>query len=97
MQQLSNIGRTDLIPEFFSRFRYRYGPMTDTLETDVLALLQPGGMLTADTIAHNLNAPKWRVARVLNTLRDKGDAFRNRRGEWQISAGKRHPEWQVIR
>ncbi|MCA2207389.1 hypothetical protein [Nocardia rosealba] len=97
MQQLTNIGRTDLIPEFFRRFRHRYGPMTDTLETDVLALLQPGGMLTADTIAHNLNAPKWRVVRVLNTLRDKGDAFRNQRGEWQISAGKRRPERQVIR
>ncbi|WP_181697083.1 hypothetical protein [Nocardia sp. GTS18] len=97
MQQPTSTGRTDLMPEFFRRFRHRYGPMTDTLETDVLALLQPGGMLTADTIAHNLNAPKWRVARVLNALRDKGDAFRNRRGEWQISAGKRRPERQVIR
>ncbi|WP_280482964.1 hypothetical protein [Nocardia farcinica] len=43
--------------------------MTSTLETDVLALLEPGGMLTADTIAHNLNTPRWRVSRVLHTLR----------------------------
>lgn len=73
------------------------GMTTNTLNADVLNVLRPGGMLTADTIAHNLNAPKWRVVRVLNALRDKGDAFRNRRGEWQISAGKRRPERQVIR
>ncbi|NKX86411.1 hypothetical protein [Nocardia coubleae] len=70
---------------------------TSTLEDEVFDVLRPGGMLTADTIAHNLNAPKWRVVRVLNTLRDKGNAFRNRRGEWQLSAGKRRPERQVIR
>ncbi|MFI1235069.1 hypothetical protein [Nocardia salmonicida] len=65
--------------------------MASTLTTEVLALLRPGGMLTADTIALNLNAPKWRVVRVLNTLRDNGDAFQNRRAEWQITAGQRRP------
>ncbi|MFC9659611.1 hypothetical protein ACFVJ5_05185 [Nocardia sp. NPDC127606] len=71
--------------------------MTTTLESDVLALLRPGGLLTADTIAHNLNAPRWRVVRVLHTLRDNGDAFRNRRAEWQIAAGQRRPARQAAR
>ncbi|MFI1239893.1 hypothetical protein [Nocardia salmonicida] len=71
--------------------------MTTSLEADVLAILRPGGLLTADTIAHNLNAPKWRVVRVLHTLRDNGDAFQNRRTEWQITAGQRRPPRQDAR
>ncbi|WP_063005546.1 hypothetical protein [Nocardia salmonicida] len=71
--------------------------MTSTLETDVLALLERGGMLTADTIAHNLNTPRWRVARRLHALRRKGDAFQNRRAQWQISAGQRRPQRQATR
>ena len=71
--------------------------MTTTLESDVLAILRPGGLLTADTIALNLNAPKWRVVRVLHTLRDNGDACQNRRAEWQITAGQRRPARQGAR
>lgn len=71
--------------------------MTNTLETDVLAMLERGGMLTADTIARNLNTPPWRVSRVLDTLRRNGDAFRNRRAQWQISAGQRRPRRQATR
>ncbi|WP_410877448.1 hypothetical protein [Nocardia sp. A7] len=71
--------------------------MTSTLDADVLALLRPGGMLTADTIALNLNAPKWRVVRVLHALRNNGDAFQNRRAEWQIAAGQRRPARQAAR
>lgn len=71
--------------------------MTSTLETDVLALLEPGGMLTADTIAHNLNTPRWRVSRVLHTLRRNGDAFQNRQAQWQISTGQRRPQRQAAR
>ncbi|MFC4375735.1 hypothetical protein ACFO5K_16665 [Nocardia halotolerans] len=71
--------------------------MTTSLEADVLAILRPGGMLTADTIALNLNAPKWRVVRVLHALRDNGDAFQNRRAEWQITAGQRRPARQGVR
>ncbi|MFD6453039.1 hypothetical protein ACFWF3_19860 [Nocardia sp. NPDC060220] len=71
--------------------------MTSTLETDVLALLERGGMLTADTIAHNLNTQRWRVSRVLHTLRHNGYAFHNRRAQWQISAGQRRPHRQATR
>ncbi|KAF0847806.1 hypothetical protein FNL39_103708 [Nocardia caishijiensis] len=91
MQQPTRIGRVDLMPEFFRYFPRRGGPMDDTFETEVLALLRPGGMLTADTIANNLNAPRWRVVRVLQALRDTGRAFGNRRGQWQISPGLRRP------
>ncbi|MEU4317540.1 hypothetical protein [Nocardia fluminea] len=70
--------------------------MTSTLETDVLALLERGGMLTADTIAHNLDTQRWRVSRVLDTLRRNGDAFQNRRAQWQVSAGQRRPQRQAI-
>lgn len=71
--------------------------MTRTLEAEVLALLRPGGMLSADTIALNLNAPRWRVVRILHAMRDNGDAFRNRRAEWQITAGQRRPPRQAAR
>ncbi|WP_410875564.1 hypothetical protein [Nocardia sp. A7] len=71
--------------------------MTTSLAADVLAILRPGGLLTADTIARNLNAPRWRVVRILHALRDNGDAFRNRRAEWQITAGQRRPARQAAR
>jgi DNA-binding IclR family transcriptional regulator len=71
--------------------------MTCTLETAILALLEPGGLLTADTIAHNLDAPRWRVSRVLHRLRRNGDAFQNRRAQWQISAEQRRPQRQATR
>ncbi|MFD6393157.1 helix-turn-helix domain-containing protein [Nocardia sp. NPDC060259] len=71
--------------------------MTNTLEAEVLALLRLGGMLTAETIARNLDVPRWRVARVLHTLRTTGDAFRNRQQEWQITPGQRHPQRQAAR
>ena len=71
--------------------------MTTTLEADVIAILRPGGMPTADTIAHNLNAPRWRVVRVLHALRGNGDAFRNRRAQWQITAGQRRPAREAAR
>ncbi|MFD3426845.1 helix-turn-helix domain-containing protein [Nocardia fluminea] len=69
--------------------------MTSTLEADVLAVLTPGGKLTADTIARNLNVPPWRVVRALHSLRRNGDAFRNRRAEWQITVGQRRPARQA--
>ncbi|MGW6697532.1 hypothetical protein [Nocardia sp. NPDC055049] len=71
--------------------------MTTTLETDVLDLLRPGGQLTVDTIAHNLTVAPWRAARALEALRHKGDVFRNRRAEWQVSVGKRRPTRQASR
>ncbi|MFE9784985.1 hypothetical protein ACFYO7_06340 [Nocardia salmonicida] len=71
--------------------------MTSTLEADVLAVLTPGGKLTTDTIARNLNMPPWRVARALHSLSRNGDAFRNRRAEWQITAGQRRPARQAAR
>lgn len=63
--------------------------MTNTLEADVLALLAPGGVLTADTIARNLGVPKHRVVRALHTLRDNGHTFQNQRAAWQVLAGQR--------
>lgn len=39
------------------------------VEQQVLDVLAPGGLLTADTIARNLNMSPWRVARALNSLR----------------------------
>ncbi|MFD4440067.1 helix-turn-helix domain-containing protein [Nocardia sp. NPDC058519] len=71
--------------------------MTSTIEADVLAILAVGGQLTADTIARNLNVPPWRVVRALNSLRRNGDTFRNRRAEWQITAGQSHTERQAAR
>ncbi|WP_410875719.1 hypothetical protein [Nocardia sp. A7] len=71
--------------------------MTSTIEARVLAVLRPGGLLTADTIAHNLNVPLWRVVRALDSLCRNGDAFKNRRAEWQIPAGQRHPDRQAAR
>ncbi|WP_278262215.1 hypothetical protein [Nocardia sp. AG03] len=71
--------------------------MTNALEAEILALLRPGGILTADTIARNLNAPKWRVVRVLHALRETGDAFQNRHEAWQISASQRRPQRQATR
>ncbi|APE36436.1 hypothetical protein BOX37_23690 [Nocardia mangyaensis] len=71
--------------------------MTSILEADVLAVLTPGGKLTTDTIARNLNAPKWRVVRALHSLRRNGDAFRNQQAEWQITAGQRRPPRQAAR
>lgn len=71
--------------------------MTTTLETDVFALLAPGGLITADTIAHNLAVPRWKVRRALEELRRRGDAFQNRRAEWQVSAGQRRPMRQARR
>ncbi|MGY0499498.1 hypothetical protein ACWZHB_13530 [Nocardia sp. FBN12] len=71
--------------------------MTSTLETNVLALLERGGMLTADTITYNLNSSRWRVSRVLHALHRNGDAFQNRRAQWQISAGQRRPRRQSTR
>ncbi|WP_327109666.1 helix-turn-helix domain-containing protein [Nocardia sp. NBC_01730] len=71
--------------------------MTTTLEADVFALLRPGGLLTADTIALNLNAPRWRVVRVLHALRDNGDAFQNRQAKWQITVGQHRPQRQAAR
>ena len=71
--------------------------MTTTLEADVLALLTPGGQLTANTIARNLNVPHWRVARALHSLRRNGDAFRNQQAEWQVTAGQPRSERQGAR
>ncbi|MFD4351427.1 hypothetical protein ACFWPX_02650 [Nocardia sp. NPDC058518] len=71
--------------------------MTTTLDTDVLAILKPGGLLTADTIARNLDVPPWRVVRALHVLRRNGDAFQNRQAEWQITAGQHRPERQSAR
>lgn len=71
--------------------------MTNSLETDILALLEPGGMLTADTIARNLNTPKWRVVRALHTLRDNRTAFQNTQAQWQIAASKSRPLRQATR
>ncbi|MFF5033123.1 helix-turn-helix domain-containing protein [Nocardia salmonicida] len=67
------------------------------VEQQVLAVLVPGGLLTADTIARNLNVPPRRVARALNSLRRNGDAFRNRHSEWQITAGQGRTERRVAR
>lgn len=63
-----------------------------TIEADVLAILRPGGLLTADTIAYNLELAPWRVRRALDTLRRSGDAFQNRRAAWQISTRQRCPD-----
>ncbi|MFD3426373.1 hypothetical protein [Nocardia fluminea] len=71
--------------------------MTTSLDADVLAILRPGGLLTADTIARNLNAPPWRVVRALHVLRRNGDAFENRRAEWQSTAEQRRPGRQSAR
>ncbi|WKG12852.1 hypothetical protein QX204_15800 [Nocardia sp. PE-7] len=71
--------------------------MTTTLDAEVLAILRPGGLLTADTIARNLNVSPWRVVRALHALRRNGDAFQNRQAEWQIAAGQRRPERQSAR
>ncbi|WP_410875138.1 helix-turn-helix domain-containing protein [Nocardia sp. A7] len=58
--------------------------LTD-VEQRVLDVLVPGGLLTADTIARNLNMSRWRVARALNSLRRNGDAFRNRHAQWRVT------------
>ncbi len=80
-------GRADIVGD----------PTTSTLQADVLAILAVGGQLTADTIARNLNAPRRRVVRALNSLRRNGAAFRNRHAAWQITAGQRHTDRQAAR
>ncbi|MFG2442654.1 hypothetical protein ACGFQG_07260 [Nocardia fluminea] len=71
--------------------------MKTSLGADILAILGPGGLLTADTIARNLNVPPWRVVRALHVLRRNGEVFENRRAEWQSAAGQRRPERQSAR
>ncbi|MFI5501097.1 hypothetical protein ACIA5E_18720 [Nocardia asteroides] len=71
--------------------------MTTTLETDVFVLLQPGGPLTVERIAHDLRVPPWTVARALDALRHNGDVFRNRRAQWQVAADERRPARQASR
>ncbi|MFI1234592.1 hypothetical protein [Nocardia salmonicida] len=67
--------------------------LTD-VEQRVLDVLAPGGLLTADTIARNLNMSPWRVARALNSLRRNGDAFRNRHAQWRATVGQCRSERQ---
>ncbi|MFC9964357.1 hypothetical protein [Nocardia ignorata] len=71
--------------------------MATTLEDDVFTLLKPGRPLTIETIAHDLRVPPWIVARALDALRHRGDVFRNRCAQWQVSAGKRRPARQTSR
>ncbi|GEM29740.1 hypothetical protein NN3_07470 [Nocardia neocaledoniensis NBRC 108232] len=71
--------------------------MTNTLEFEILAVLRPGGMLTADTIARNLSVPKWRVMRALRALREDGAAFCNRCDQWQVSVEQHRPQRQADR
>ncbi|MFE5476228.1 hypothetical protein ACFQ9R_11020 [Nocardia sp. NPDC056541] len=67
------------------------------VEQQVLDVLAPGGLLTADTIARNLNMSPWRVARALNSLRRNGDAFRNQHAQWRVTVGQPLPERQSSR
>lgn len=53
------------------------------LETEVLAALRPGGMLTLDTIAANIHRPKWLVRRAAGSLRRQALVWENKAGQWQ--------------
>ncbi|MEU4811833.1 hypothetical protein AB0H20_21730 [Nocardia fluminea] len=67
------------------------------VEQRVLDILAPGGLLTADTIARNLEISPWRVTRVLNSLRRNGNAFRNRHAQWRVTVGQCPLEGQSSR
>lgn len=68
-----------------------------TIETTVLAVLRPGGLLTADQIARSANTPKWRTQRALQSLCRAGKCFRNRNNQWQVSPRDRRPSRQAAR
>jgi DNA-binding IclR family transcriptional regulator len=54
-----------------------------SLESEVLAALRPGGMLTLSAIAKATGKPKWLVRRAANSLRRQSLAWENKRSQWQ--------------
>ncbi|MFD4458753.1 hypothetical protein [Nocardia sp. NPDC058480] len=63
--------------------------MSITLETEILAALKSGGMLTISTIALNVKVTEWQVRRAAIKLQRKDFAFKNRHDEWQITPAGR--------
>lgn len=59
------------------------------LETEVLEVLRPGGMLTLDTIAETIRKPKWLVRKAAGSLRRQALAWENKAGQWQIYSAAR--------
>lgn len=57
------------------------------LESQILDVLRPGGMLTLDRIATLVHRPKWLVRRATSSLRRQTLAFENRAGQWQAYRG----------